>query len=201
MEYKVEKYISTDQTTREINKAIKEWWSFCSISSAMPWTFAVVFKRKRWEEMNNEVTICAVDKEHLPQQAHDTDAGFDVYARENYIIAPHSIVNIPVWVKVAMPKGMVCLVFPRSSLPLKKGLMLSNSVWVVDAWYRWEIHMQLYNLNDTEVMIEHWEKIWQLIFTNYSSNVCYAIGDEDYDKFEELYPSDRWANGFGSTWN
>lgn len=162
--------------------------------------YPLIIFRKQYYDMN-EVTICAVDNEHLPQQAHDTDAGFDVYARDNYIIAPHSIVNIPVGVKVAMPKGMVCLVFPRSSLPLKKGLMLSNSVWVVDAWYRWEIHMQLYNLNDKEVTIAHWEKIWQLIFTNYSSNVCYAIGDEDYDKFEELYPSDRWANGFGSTGN
>lgn len=149
----------------------------------------------------NEIVVSAIQPDFIPKKAHEWDAGFDVFSRVRIVIQPHSIVNIPVWVKVAMSNGMVCLVFPRSSLPLKKWLMLSNSVWVVDAWYRWEIHMQLYNLNDKEVIIEAWEKIWQLIFTNYSSNVCYAIWDGDYDKFEELYPSDRWVNGFGSTWN
>lgn len=147
----------------------------------------------------DNIIISAISYEHIPTQAHETDAGFDVYADGSYIIKPREIVNIPVWVKVAMPKGMVCLVFPRSSLPLKKGLMLSNSVWVVDAGYRGIIHMQLYNLNDTEVVIQDWEKIWQLIFTNYSTNVSYDI--ESYSSFEEKYESDRGANGFGSTWS
>lgn len=145
------------------------------------------------------ITVSAIQPDFLPKQAHPTDAGYDVFSRVMTVIAPHSIENIPIWVKVAMPEGMVCLVFPRSSLPLKKGLMLSNSVWVVDAWYRWEIHMQLYNLNDEPVLIDRGEKIWQLIFTNYWT---WLVDDsKHYDDFEDEYPSDRWANGFGSTGN
>ena len=147
----------------------------------------------------DNIIISAISYEHIPTQAHKTDAGYDVFADWNYTIPPRGIVNIPVGVKVAMPEGMVCLVFPRSSLPLKKGLMLSNSVWVVDSWYRWTIHMQLYNLNDEEVVINDGEKIGQLIFTNYSTNVSYDI--ESYSSFEEKYESDRGANGFGSTWS
>jgi len=118
-------------------------------------------------------------------------------------IQPHTIENIPVGVKVAMPMGLVCLVFPRSSLPLKKGLMLSNSVWVVDAWYRGEIHMQLYNLNDEPVLIDRGEKIWQLIFMDYIDNSGNNISEDSkhYDDFEDEYPSDRWANWFWSTGN
>lgn len=145
------------------------------------------------------ITVSAIQPDFLPKQAHPTDAGYDVFSRVMTVIAPHSIENIPIWVKVAMPEGMVCLVFPRSSLPLKKRLMLSNSVWVVDAWYRWEIHMQLYNLNDEPVLIDRGEKIWQLIFTNYWT---WLVDDsKHYDDFEDEYPSDRWANGFGSTGN
>lgn len=147
----------------------------------------------------DKIIVSALQPEFKPKRAHEWDAGFDVYARDNYIIAPHTIENIPVWVKVAMPKGKVCLVFPRSSLPLKKGLMLSNSVWVVDSNYRWEIHMQLYNLNYEPVLIDRWEKIWQLIFMDYSTDV--EVSTEHYDDFEDEYPSDRWANWFGSTWN
>lgn len=143
------------------------------------------------------IIISAVEPELYPKQAHETDAWFDVFSDGTHIIAPHSIANIPIGVKVRMPKWMVCLVFPRSSLPLKKGLMLSNSAWIIDSWYRWIIHMQLYNLNDVPVTIEHWEKIWQLIFMNYESKV--RDNSEHYEDFEELYPSDRGANWFGST--
>ena len=146
-----------------------------------------------------DIIVSAIQPEFLPKKAHEWDAWFDVFSRVRIEIKPHTIENIPVWVKVAMPKGKVCLVFPRSSLPLKKGLMLSNSVWVVDSNYRWEIHMQLYNLNYEPVLIDRWEKIWQLIFMDYSTDV--EVSTEHYDDFEDEYPSDRWANWFGSTWN
>lgn len=149
--------------------------------------------------MSEKIIISAIQPEFTPKQAHETDAWFDVFARAQTTIPPHSIANIPIGVKVAMPKWMVCLVFPRSSLPLKKWLMLSNSVWVVDSWYRGELHLQLYNLNDEPAEIKWVEKIWQLVFVNYSSDV--VIDNKYYDTFEEEYPSDRWANGFGSTGN
>lgn len=147
----------------------------------------------------DKIIVSALQPEFKPKRAHEWDAGFDVFSRVRIEIKPHTIENISVWVKVAMPKGKVCLVFPRSSLPLKKGLMLSNSVWVVDSNYRWEIHMQLYNLNYEPVLIDRWEKIWQLIFMDYSTDV--EVSTEHYDDFEDEYPSDRWANWFGSTWN
>lgn len=142
------------------------------------------------------IVISAYSDTLIPTQAHETDAWFDVKARDNFIIPPHWFMKIGVGVKVAMPKWMVCLVVPRSSLFAKKWLILVNSVWIVDAWYRGEICMQLYNMSDREAVIEYGERIGQLIFTNYSTDIEYS---NKYESFEEEYPSDRWANWFGST--
>ena len=144
------------------------------------------------------ITISAVDSEHFPTRAHETDAWFDVRANDGYIISPKWFCPIGLWVKVAMPIGKVCLLTPRSSLFKKYWLLLVNSPGVIDAWYRWEIMMQVYNTTDREVIIEHWEKIWQLLFMDYSTEV--EISNK-YDSFEEEYPSDRGIWWLGSTWN
>lgn len=148
-----------------------------------------------WEE----IILCPLQPEFTPRQAHQSDAGFDVKAAQQITIEPHSIWMVKVWVKIAMPEWYVCLIFPRSSLPLKKWLMLSNSVWVLDSWYRDTACLQFYNLNDTPVTIEYWERIWQLLFVKYSTNV--KVDNNHYDDFEDEYPSDRWANWFWSTGN
>lgn len=146
-----------------------------------------------------KIILCPLTPDFTPKQAHPSDAWFDVKAAQQITIEPHSIWIVRVGVKIAMPEWCVCLIFPRSSLPLKKWLMLSNSVWVLDSWYRDTACLQFYNLNDTPVTIEYWERIWQLVFVNYNTDVY--IDSHHYDKFEDEYPSDRWANGFGSTWN
>lgn len=127
-------------------------------------------------------------------------AWYDVKARWTWYIAPKTVALIPVGVKVALDRWVVCLVFPRSSLPMKKWLMVANSVGVIDSDYRWEIHMQLFNFNDYEVKIEDWERLWQLVFTKYKEDIV----EYDWDSFqdwEKKFPSKRWSLWFGSTGN
>lgn len=149
------------------------------------------------------IILAPIQPDFMPKQAHETDAGFDVKAWGNYIIAPHSLAVIGLRVKVAMPKWKVCLLVPRSSLFKKKGLIMPNSIWIIDAWYRNEVKMQVYNMLDEECIIEHWERVWQLIFVDYTDNSWNNFFQENkhYDDFEDEYPSDRWVNWFGSTWN
>lgn len=146
--------------------------------------------------MNKLVSL----KGYEPIQQTKWSAGFDVKARWTRYIAPKSTVLIPTGVKVAMDLWTVCLVFIRSSLPLKRWLMLANWVWVVDADYRWEIWIQIYNSNDHEVKIEDMERIWQLVFTKYSDN-NYECDSEMFDTREEKFPTKRWTGWFGSTGN
>jgi dUTP pyrophosphatase len=146
--------------------------------------------------MNKIVSL----KGYEPVQQTPWSAWYDIKAKGTWYIAPKSVALIPIWVKVALDKWFVCLVFPRSSLPIKKSLMLANSVWVVDSDYRWEIKLQLYNFGDNEVRIDDMERIWQLVFTRYSENQ-YECDAEYFDTREEKYPTKRWTGWFGSTWN
>jgi len=146
--------------------------------------------------MNKIVSL----KGYEPVQQTPWSAWYDIKAKGTWYIAPKSVALIPIWVKVALDKWFVCLIFPRSSLPIKKSLMLANSVWVVDADYRWEIKVQLYNFGDNEVKIDDMERIWQLVFTRYSENQ-YECDAEYFDTREAKYPTKRWTGWFGSTWN
>lgn len=138
-------------------------------------------------------------KWYEPLQWTPWSAWYDIKARWTWYIAPKTVALIPVGVKVALDKWIVCLVFPRSSLPMKKWLMVANSVGVVDSDYRWEVHMQLFNFNDYEVKIEDWERIGQLVFTKYSENIV-EYDSECFKDWEERFPSKRWSLGFWSTW-
>lgn len=138
-------------------------------------------------------------KWYEPIQQTKWSAGFDVKARWTWYIAPKTVALIPTGVKVALDRSFVCLVYSRSSFPLKKGLMIANWVGVVDSDYRWEIMLQFYNFSDNEVKIEDLERIGQLVFTRYSENIV-EYDSDTYDDWEELFPTKRWAWWFGSSW-
>ena len=91
-----------------------------------------------------------------------------------------------------MEKDDVLLLFPRSSLAIKKGLRLTNSVAVIDADYYGNenndghIMISLFNFSDHEVTIEDQERIAQGIF------IKYLTTDDDQASGER-------KGGFGST--
>ena len=146
-----------------------------------------------------KIIISAIDERHIPTRAHETDAWFDVFVSGgNYIIWPKGFMAIGLWVKVAMPNGIICMLLPRSSLFKNYWVLLVNSVGVIDAWYRGEVMMQLYNTTDQYITLEEWTKIWQLIFMDYSTNVEFS---NKYNSFEEEFPSDRGTWWLGSTGN
>jgi len=95
-------------------------------------------------------------------------------------------------IRVKMPKNEVVLMFPRSSLAIKKGLMMSNGVGVIDSDYYYadnkgHIMIPLYNFKSEEVLIKKHERIAQAIFTNY-----FKTTDEDQNDTVRL-------GGFGSS--
>lgn len=73
----------------------------------------------------------------LPTKAHDTDAGYDLYAHSKSLDCDGNIVY-GIGVAMEIPKGYVGLIFPRSS-NAKKPILLSNSVGVLDSGFRGEV--------------------------------------------------------------
>lgn len=101
-----------------------------------------------------------------PRRQHFNDAGCDLETKMPYIIYPGETIMVRtayVPDKHDIPDGSVGLVFARSSLS-KKGLMLANSVGVIDAGYEGEVLVPLWNTSrDTPVVLEEHERIAQIV--------------------------------------
>lgn len=130
----------------------------------------------------------------MPLPRHETrgSVGFDLLCRESVTVPPGEIRLIPANVIVAVPQGYMLMIASRSSLPMKKGLMLPNSVGIIDQDYRGEndeIMIQVYNLKDQPVEVQRGERLAQGIFVK--------IAQVDWAEVSEMSAASR--GGFGSS--
>ena len=133
------------------------------------------------------------DKAILPTYGSIDAAGADLYAciDTNETILPNETKLISTGVAMAIPKGLVGLVFARSGLASKRGLAPANKVGVIDADYRGEIMVALHNHSGKEQSIEPNERIAQIAFIPYIKG--------NFEVVEDLEETIRGAGGFGST--
>lgn len=133
------------------------------------------------------------DKAILPTYGSIDAAGADLYANinENETILPNETKLIKTGVAMAIPKGLVGLVFARSGLASKRGLAPANKVGVIDSDYRGEILVALHNHSNNEQTIEPQERIAQIAFIPYVKGLFEVV-----DNLEE---TSRGSGGFGST--
>lgn len=119
-------------------------------------------------------------------------AGYDFAAAETVEIAPGEIKLIPTGIKAYMQTGEVLYLYDRSSTPRKKGLVLANSVGVIDSDYynnpnnEGHIFSQCLNITDKTVTVTKGERIIQGVF------MPFLIADDDD-------ASGVRVGGFGST--
>ena len=126
----------------------------------------------------------------LPKRATDFSAGFDLFSTENVIIEPQSTSKIDTGIAIAMNKNQVGLIFARSGLAIKQGLRPANCVGVIDADYRGNVIVALYNDSDIKREINIGDRIAQLVVMNY---------DSEFEECQELDNTERGVGGFGST--
>lgn len=130
----------------------------------------------------------------LPTRATEGSAGYDLYALldEPVLIYPGQPLRIHTGVSIAMPqREMVGLVYPRSGLASKFGLIPSNCVGVIDSDYRGEIMVSLTNLSQTAYLLKPFERIAQLVFA--------PVLLPQFQLVEQLQETERGEGGFGST--
>jgi dUTP pyrophosphatase len=75
----------------------------------------------------------------IPQYAHITDSGMDVYALDEVIVHPGETVLVPTGIKVALPPGYELQVRPKSGRAYKTKLRIANTPGTIDQGYRDEI--------------------------------------------------------------
>lgn len=127
----------------------------------------------------------------VPSYAHDGDAGLDLSITEDVSLRPFERKVIGVGLAFAIPKGHVGLLFPRSGLATKKGVMLSNCVAVIDSGYRGEVGASLLNVSDKTVRLERGERVCQMVIVPFESCTL--------ERRDELDDTERGTDGFGST--
>lgn len=92
------------------------------------------------------IPVVLSDGTELPRYAHEGDAGVDLVATEDVTLMPGEWVKIGSGLRCAIPRGFVGIVVPRSGLGCK-GLVLKNTICVIDSTYRGEIKLPLLNNN------------------------------------------------------
>ena len=133
------------------------------------------------------------EKAIIPTYGSVDAAGADLYAciDEPETILPHETKLIKTGLAMAIPQGLVGLIFARSGLASKRGLAPANKVGVVDADYRGEVMVALHNHTNKEQSIEPNERIAQIAFVPYIKG--------NFDVVDDLEETVRGAGGFGST--
>jgi dUTP pyrophosphatase len=82
----------------------------------------------------------------LPQQAHEGDAGVDLYAAHDSVLAPNGGRElVATGIAIAIPIGFAGFVLPRSGLALNHGISVVNAPGLIDAHYRGELKVVLLN--------------------------------------------------------
>lgn len=129
----------------------------------------------------------------LPEYAHPGDAGFDLLARHDAVLAPGGGRHLmPTGLAVALPAGHVGFVTPRSGLAARHGITVLNGPGTVDAGYRGELQVTMINTDpDAEFVVRRGDRIAQL--------VVQRVEHPRLVEVDELPGSARGANGFGST--
>lgn len=114
-----------------------------------------------------KLNIKRVDKKlELPEYKTKGAVGFDLTARIEVSIKPFEVTLIPLNIVARVPKGYGLFLYSRSSMPGKKGLIVANSVGVIDQDYNGEedeLKLAVLNFTKKKVIVEKGERICQAV--------------------------------------
>lgn len=140
-----------------------------------------------------EIRIVNKSKNELPHYATKASAGVDLRANldEEIVLKPMERKIVPTGLFLEIPIGYEAQVRPRSGLAIKKGITVLNTPGTIDADYRGEIMVILINLSNENFVIQHGERIAQMVIA--------AHEQAEWKLVEDLSDTERGAGGFGST--
>ena len=128
----------------------------------------------------------------IPTRAYEHDAGLDLYAAEDLVLAPGERGAVGTGISVEIPAGQAGLVLPRSGLAHRHGIALVNAPGLIDSGYRGELRVLLLNTDAREPFeISVGDRIAQLVLVRIETP---AVVEAD-----ELATSERGQGGFGSS--
>ena len=110
---------------------------------------------------------------NLPQRTTAESAGYDIECAETVTINPGEVKIVPTGIKAFMAYNEFLAIHIRSSIGIKRHIMLANCTGIIDSDYynnednEGHILLGLYNLGTEAVTLEKGERVAQGIFTKY----------------------------------
>ena len=140
-----------------------------------------------------EIKIINTSSNPLPAYATNGSSGMDIRANLDVpqSLKPLERALIPTGIFIEIPQGYEVQVRPRSGLAVKQGITCLNTPGTIDADYRGEIKVILINLSQEDQVIQHSDRIAQLVVQKVEQAIWKPV--------DELEVSERNAGGFGHT--
>ncbi len=126
-----------------------------------------------------------------PRKAHADDAAYDLRSRQELVITPKTTVLVPTGLFLEIPAGYEAQIRSRSGLALRNALSLPNAPGTIDAGYRGEVGVIIYNRGEVPFQIRRGDRIAQMVISK--------LPEVELVEAETLEASTRGAGGFGST--
>lgn len=129
----------------------------------------------------------------MPTYGSEYSAGADLYAAtsEDTVILPGETKLIGTGLAIEVPEGYGAFIYARSGLASKRGLAPANKVGVVDADYRGEVMVALFNHSSEQQTVSSGERIAQMVIAPFLK--------ADFCEVDSLSDTARGNGGFGST--
>jgi len=131
------------------------------------------------------------DSAIIPNYAHSTDSGMDLYSIEDKIIRPNETALIKTGLKIELPPNTEAQIRPKSGIALKNSVTVLNTPGTIDEGYTGEIQVILINHGERLYKVNKGKKIAQL--------VVMPVIRVDIEQVNELVETSRGVGGFGST--
>ena len=140
-----------------------------------------------------QFVVCLLEKNaHVPVRQTDGSAGYDLKSSETTCIPARGRCLVSTGISVMIPNGHYGRIAPRSGLSSKFGI--ETGAGVIDADYRGEVKILLFNHSDDTFPVQPGDRIAQLILEKIATPDIKVVHSSD-----ELSNSERGSNGFGST--
>jgi dUTP pyrophosphatase len=138
-----------------------------------------------------KVNIVNKSKYPLPEYATKMSAGMDLRAniKESIVLEGRGSVSIDTGISIALPEGYEAQVRPRSGLAFKNNIQASFGT--IDADYRGNIMVKLFNHSDNNFIINPGDRIAQMVISKYEK--------AEWVEVDTLDETERGTGGLGST--
>lgn len=141
----------------------------------------------------NTIKIKSINQGIIPSKQTTLASAYDCYANEQIFLYPKETELVPLGFALNMPEHIHAKLYIRSSLALKKHLLLGNGVGVIDSDYRHEVKAIIVNNSAYPVTINKGDRIAQIEFTTRED-----FNIQEVNELDSYIKSNR-TGGFGST--